>query len=376
MAVLVVAVTGCSASDVRPRPVRTVVDRQANAPDWADTIERAEKGVLPISVAACDGDYGGTGFLIGPELVVTAAHVVEGARSVEVGTNVGPIHAVVVGLDPAGDLALLRTRSPVDGHVFTLASTQPRKGTEVTALGFPLGADSVVATQGRVSGLDMTVETGSTHRDDMIQTDAGLNPGNSGGPLITLEGDVVGVVSAGAPDASVTAWAVPSTAVSAHLPVWRTASDPVTPAACAVSRPAEPPVVTADDAVPIVTVATSDPGAEEVASLMRVHGTFINTGDYDGAYGDFTPALQEYVGSEASWAASIAPITWLRATVLGVRTRDDGVYVATVEIDRLGDASVGGACHVWTKEYTVKTVDADPRLRMGWVEDVADPRPC
>ncbi|GIG21911.1 hypothetical protein Cch01nite_26350 [Cellulomonas chitinilytica] len=127
---------------------------------------------------------------------------------------------------------------------------------------------------------------------------------------------------------------------------------------------------------PTVTAVTDAPGTLEVSIFLRQHGMRINSADYAGAYEDFTPKLQEYVGSEAGWAASMAGIHWRTVVVLDVQTRDDGAYLATAEIKRIGDPTVNGECHVWTKTYTIKTVDPDPRLRIGWVEDVADPRPC
>ena len=127
---------------------------------------------------------------------------------------------------------------------------------------------------------------------------------------------------------------------------------------------------------PAVDVLTTDPGAHDVAEVLARHGTAINTGDYGAAFADFTPPMQEYIGTLEGWATSMEPIYWVGASVLGVTTREDGVYLADVELVRVGDPDVEGACGVWTKRYTIKSVDGGPFLRIGWVEDVADHRGC
>lgn len=359
-------------------PPAAVIDAEpsASAPaSWSDAIAATETGVARVISARCDGVATGTAFLVGANQLLTAAHVVDGAQALDVELGGRSTTARVVGFDRAGDVALIQTDVPLAGHQFELADEIPRKGDEVTGLGYPLKATTVVATQGRVSGLDMPVATETFARNDMIETDAGLNPGNSGGPLITLDGKVVGIVSAGDRDASLISFAVPVADAGVPLESWRSAATTTTFPACATA-PIPAGWQPSQFAAPDVRIATSDAGAEAVASVILGHGTAINSGDYPAAYSDFTPKMQEYLGSADAWAVSMSPIYWLSATVVAVETRDDGAFLADVELERLGDPAVGGACSTWTKRYTMKTIDGDPRLLIGWVEDIAAIRPC
>lgn len=113
------------------------------------------------------------------------AHVVNqsAALSLTAGENGagGTTSGVVVGIDSSTDVALVRVNRPISGHVFTLATAAPRVGQEVAAIGFPVG-DPMTFTRGTVSGLDRTITLENVLRSGLIETDAAVNPGNSGGP--------------------------------------------------------------------------------------------------------------------------------------------------------------------------------------------------
>ena len=104
----------------------------------------------------------------------------------------------VLNVQPENDLAILRARTlPDDLHPATLRTTRGlQTGDEVLAVGFPFGIGPT-ATYGVVSGLrrEHYSEEGQRNLIDLIQFDAAANPGNSGGPLVTREGDVVGIVT-------------------------------------------------------------------------------------------------------------------------------------------------------------------------------------
>jgi S1-C subfamily serine protease len=143
----------------------------------------------------------GTGVVIVDKgIILTNLHVVQGAKRVQVVFANGlESDAVVVSLQPENDLAVLQARTvPDDLVAATLRSTADlTEGEKVIAVGFPFGIGPSV-TSGVISGLHRKYQSpeGARLLDDLIQFDAAANPGNSGGPLVTMDGAVVGIVTA------------------------------------------------------------------------------------------------------------------------------------------------------------------------------------
>jgi S1-C subfamily serine protease len=164
--------------------------------------ERVSPAVVHIAArtpaAGPAGGGTGSGFLIaGDGLIVTNSHVVHGAHSLTVTLHEGDRYrAQVVGDDPDSDLALLRIRSSELPSVSFAPANQIRVGQLAIAIGNPLGFQASV-TAGVVSALGRTLRAQSGRLiDDILQTDAALNPGNSGGPLVNSRGEVIGVNTA------------------------------------------------------------------------------------------------------------------------------------------------------------------------------------
>ena len=150
---------------------------------------------------ADDGHSVGTGVVIVDKgLILTSLHVVDGAQRIHVTFADGSRSlATVVNRQPENDLAVLQAHTlPDDLHPATLRSTAGLvPGEAVLAVGFPFGIGPS-ASLGVVSGLEREFRTPEGQRilTHLIQFDAAANPGNSGGPLVTMDGHVVGIVAA------------------------------------------------------------------------------------------------------------------------------------------------------------------------------------
>jgi S1-C subfamily serine protease len=164
-----------------------------------DTVEAVAPAVARIDVGA----HQGSGFIFTPDgFVLTNSHVIGNARTATVSVADGRSFAAdVVGDDPHSDLAVLRVRTG-PGESFTLPwaafgdSRSVRVGQIAIAIGNPYGLQHSV-TSGIVSALGRSLRARSGRlMDDIIQSDASLNPGNSGGPLVTTDARVIGVNTA------------------------------------------------------------------------------------------------------------------------------------------------------------------------------------
>jgi S1-C subfamily serine protease len=193
-----------------PEPPIVPADDQALLDAYSraviDVVDRVGPAVVRLAVhsGAAGQSRGGTGsgVVVAPDgLILTNSHVAGsfgGAPRIEVTTADGQdLHARLVGDDPDTDLALIRVDEPVTLPAAALGdSKRLKRGQLVIAIGNPLGFESTVTT-GVVSALGRSLRSRTGRLiDDVVQTDAALNPGNSGGPLVSSRGEVVGINTA------------------------------------------------------------------------------------------------------------------------------------------------------------------------------------
>jgi S1-C subfamily serine protease len=189
-------------SDREPDRARTSRDDRlldAYSTAVSGAVETVSPAVVHIEVSGERPSGSGSGVVVSPDgLVLTNSHVVRDAKVVRLTFEDGTTSAAqIIGRDVDTDLAVLRAQSPQRLAYARLGNSQTlRRGQIAIAIGNPLGLQSSV-TAGVISALGRSLRAESGRLiEDVVQTDAALNPGNSGGALVTTAGDVVGITTA------------------------------------------------------------------------------------------------------------------------------------------------------------------------------------
>lgn len=347
--------------------------------DWAEAFQLVNSGVAELGVILCEGGASGTGFLVGDDLIMTAAHVAKNEVAISVSVNGQYTSARVLGINDAQDLALLKTPVALTGHQFDFASALPSQGVEVAALGFPLDS-GLTFTSGRVSALNLELDSAFGKRRDLLQTDTAINPGNSGGPLVRMDGEVVGVVSAKRAwvlgtrtvddyGAEGVGYAVQAPTAAASAAEWSKRSTPVPSNTC--SNQAE------TSSSNIITTNKSDHSQSSgvIQSLLR-HGQGINRAAYEAAFAVLTPDMQTQMQGLEKWKDGLRTSFWRALTINAVTGSGDELTVDAVlrtEQDA-ADGRDGQTCSDWTIAYTMSW---DGTIwRIAGADDPDGPRAC
>ena len=162
-------------------------------------------------------DSQGSGWMYAPELVVTNHHVIEGLADPMTVSPVGQasLMGAVIGSDPENDIAVIRVKG-LAGSPLVLEEQPPRLGELCVAIGSPHSYRES-ASLGIISGLSRQIRlSDGTVIEEMIQTDASVNPGNSGGPLVNIHGRIVGMNTMG--PAETVNMAIPAETLAAVIP--------------------------------------------------------------------------------------------------------------------------------------------------------------
>ena len=169
------------------------------------------------------GQAAGTGFIISESgYIMTNKHVVENAKTVNITLNNGKTYknVKIVGTDPLNDSAILKVDNPENFKAVKLGDSKTiNVGQQVIVIGNALGEYSNSVTSGIISGTGRSLvasdSTGAAYEQlsDMIQTDAAINGGNSGGPVVNAAGEVIGIATAYASSSQTVGFAIPIASV-------------------------------------------------------------------------------------------------------------------------------------------------------------------
>jgi S1-C subfamily serine protease len=318
---------------------------------FADLYREDSSGVVRIETVSCDGQGVGTGFLLSPTLVATVNHVIDQSSAISLVIGDQRTSGKVIGTDANRDLALVQAAKPLTGHLFTLSSKAPEVGSQVAAIGFPIG-DPITLTQGGISGLDRTINIDNADRTGLIETDAAVNPGNSGGPLLTTTGDVVGLVDALNTQANGIAYAVPASTAAPLFAGWKASPQQVAPAQCANA------VGPRQENPPAIATPGGDIPDDVKTGISQTLGTYfdgINSGNYAAAYAVLSPRMQAQF-SQDSFANNTATSYDSDFKVLGAQQTNADTVVIGMSFSSLqaqGYGPNGETCDNWTLDYTM-----------------------
>ncbi len=334
---------------------------------------------MRLETTTCDDQRGmGSGFIVGDDLIMTAAHVVDTAGSVSLQVDGVVSAARVIDFDFGADVALLRSEKSFADRSLPLASEKPRLGTELAVLGFPDWVQDLRVTRGIVSSLDFQLSYSSFTIDEpVIVTDAAINGGNSGGPVVDREGKVIGLVTGKQvlladleTTSEGTAYVVPSTELDDRFELWK--SDEPSEGPCIEDYEGE------DEAPMLDAEYTSDhPDAADITQVLALHGENINRGDYEAAYSLFTDAMQARQGSLEGWSSGLDTSYWLTLRVDEVnRVGNTGTVRARFRTTQDREFGRDGqTCSDWSQTRRLTLVDE--RWLIDRVKnDEGSPTPC
>jgi serine protease Do len=349
-----------------PTPIATTAASPSGSPtasptptgytDFAAAFVAVSSGVAEVDAVTCDGKSSGTGFLVGRDRLMTAAHVINGAGALTVKTEHGSVKATVEGVDKTVDLAILKLARPVSGHVFAIADRATSTGARVATIGYRVGGHKSLA-DGEVSGSGREIRTESGTLTDMVKTDITINPGNSGGPVLDLAGHVIGLADAVRGYSDDVGYAVPASALAARLAGAKPWTE-VEPTDCGTGN--------LDPALP------GRAGADVAVAAVVRYLLVVNTGDWDAARAAVTPAFAKRVLRNESYWVKVYSTTYdddfglvdasadgTRADVrLTFRSQQDPGFGPT--------GAVNVTCLRWELVYHLRYVDG------GWLIDSAD----
>ena len=285
---------GSDPSPVDPENSQPPPSPSAGALTRQETIARGRPLTVRVEVTTCRGYKSSSGFYVGPNLVATVAHGVTDAQTVAVRSSTGGSAGVVVGIDERREVALIRTVDEVvDADPLSFAAEEPEPGDEIVTIGYPKGRPQT-PTSGTISRLGLSLDVKDQRLSDLVQFNADVSPGSSGGPLLNLAGEVVGMTEAGYTDADGLNYAVSSGTAQPLVDAWATA-------------PVELPEPRCPKRSTVVHDRSGSPDGPGVAYFLRQYfdnlneaasegGTYASFDRYQEAFGTLSGRMRRELG--------------------------------------------------------------------------------
>jgi serine protease Do len=328
------------------------------SPSFLSVYRGDVSGVVRVDASTCSGTGIGSGFLVAPTLVATAAHVLDGAVAVGITAGATTTTGQVIGIDNSADIALVRTRANLPGHLFAWAPSGLRLATAIGVIGYPDGSQSSLRP-GTVRAIDQSLSVLGDVRHNLTQTDAAVDGTYSGGPVLVASGAVAGLADTDQPDAegaATSAYAVPAATAAPLVARWTATASPPALGSCAA--PHGPAVA------PVVTDATG-PDSAAIALSLTAYFDDLDTGQYGSAYAVLGKE-EKSATSEHQFATTHAgsydyDITLTSVRAEGRATDRASVTFTSLQPSRHGPS--GDTCDQWNLAYTMT------RAQGRWVID-------
>jgi S1-C subfamily serine protease len=352
----VVALTGCSAtpSDQDSAPPAPAGGASSAPPlTRQETIAKARDVTFRVEVTTCTGYQVGSGFLVGPRLVATAAHVLKGAQTVAVRGLHDEALGTVIGTDKERDVALIRTGRDVgEGDPLAFAAEEPEQGDDIVAIGYPEGRPQT-PTSGTVSRLGQSVDVDERRLHDLVQFDAEGLP-SSGGPLLDLSGAVLGMTDSADDYVNGFSYAVSSRTARPLIAAWIDSPAEAIPSRCKDhdtsvrdrSESADGPGITHamrgyfDNLNSAVEERTKDPDA--------------SLDDYYAAYQTVSGRLKKTFGSINEFRDDRLDVRYSKVRVVSVRRVDEVTDSAEVTARRTVSKNGDKKCTYYHHRYQLR----------------------
>jgi serine protease Do len=332
----VVALTGCTGTPSQEESAPVAPAGGAATPALMtrqETIARARDVTLRVEVTTCTGYQTGSGFLVGPRLIATAAHLLKGAQTVAVRGLHDESLGTIIGTDKERDVALIRTTRDVgEGDPLAFAADEPEQGDEIVAVGYPDGRPQT-PTSGTVSRLNQSVDVDERRLHDLVQFDAEGRP-SSGGPLLDLSGAVVGMTDSADDYVNGFNYAVSSKTARPLIAAWIDSPAEAIPDRCKARS---------------TSVLDRSESADGPGIAYALRGYFDNLnsavdkrtddpdgslGDYDSAYQTVSGRLRKKFGSFDDFRDDRLNVRYSKVRVVSVRRVDEVTDSAEVTTRR------------------------------------------